>query len=46
VQDHILSTTGDALTLHLYHTTNFKERERERREKERKKAQIVLELAG
>jgi len=29
VQDHILSTAGDALTLDLYHTTNFKERERE-----------------
>jgi hypothetical protein len=44
VQDHILSTAGDALTLHPYHTANFRERERERREKERKKAQIVWNL--
>jgi hypothetical protein len=43
VQDHILSTAGDALTLNLYHITNFKERERERRVKERKKA---LKLSG
>jgi hypothetical protein len=45
VQDHILSTTGDALSLHLDHATNFnfKERERERK-KERKKAQIVWNL--
>jgi hypothetical protein len=41
VQDHILSTAGDALTLDLYHITNFKEREREK--EERKKA---LKLSG
>jgi hypothetical protein len=46
VQDHILSTTGDALTLHLDHATNFnfKERKREREKKEGKKAQIVWNL--
>jgi hypothetical protein len=39
VQDHILSTAGDALTLDLYHITNFKEREREK-----ESSQIVWNL--
>jgi RIO-like serine/threonine protein kinase len=46
VQDHILNTAGDALTLHLYHTINFKERERERKKREREKeSSNCLELA-